>query len=77
MSVVVDGGDEAEIVAAHIEDGDGPPALNLYLVGVRKHTAGFDEILPSPCEHQTSPIVQWPACLGEADGIMAQGASFD
>jgi hypothetical protein len=42
----VDGRDQAEIFTAYIEDGDGLAALDLYLIGVRKHPASFDEILP-------------------------------
>lgn len=51
LSIVVDGGDEAEIVAANIEDGDDLPAPYFHLVGVGKHAAGFDKTLPLAGEH--------------------------
>jgi len=57
-SVVVDGGDEAEVVTAHIEDGDELPALHFHLVGVGKHAAGFDKILPSAGKGDLSNAVK-------------------
>ena len=77
LSVVVDGGDEAEIVTAHIEDGDGPSALYLYLIGVRKHAAGFDEILPRTGQHQPRPIVERSVGLGKPGSVVSQGGAFD
>ena len=77
LSVVVDGGDKAEIVAAHIEDGDRPPTFYFHLIGVRKHAAGFDEALPSAGDHQPSPVVQGPVGLREPRCVVVQGASFN
>ncbi len=77
LSVVVDGGDEAEIVATHIEDGDRPSTLHFHLIGVRKHAAGFDEALPFAGDHQPSPVVQGPVGFREPGCVVAQGASFD
>ena len=77
LSVVVDGGDKAEIVAAHIEDGDRPPTLHFHLIGVRKHATGFDEILPFAGKHQPGPVVQRSVGLGEPGRVVVQGASFN
>ena len=76
-SVVVDGGDEAEVVTAHIEDGDDLPALHFHLVGVGKHAAGFDGTLPRAGKHQSGPVVQRTIGLGEPGSVVAQGASFN
>ena len=77
LSVVVDGGDKTEIVAAHIEDGDRPPTFHFHLIGVRKHAAGFDEALPSAGDHQPSPVFQGPVGLREPECVVVQGASFN
>ncbi len=77
MSVVVNGGDEAEITTAYIEDGDGPAAFDLRLIGVGKHSSRFDEAPPRAGEKQTSPIVQRSAGLGKPGGVVAQDAAFD
>ena len=57
LSIIVDGSDQAEIIAAPIEDGDRPPALHFHLIGVGKHAAGFDKILPLAGKHQPGPVV--------------------
>ena len=77
LSVVVDGCDEAEIVAAHIEDGNRSPAFHFHLIGVRKHAAGFDETLPFAGEHQPGPVVQRSVGLREPGSVVAQCASFN
>ena len=77
LPVIMDGGDQPEIIAADIEDGDGFPAFHLHLVGVGEHPASFDEILPGPGEHEAGPVLQRPDRLGKAPGIKAEGGSFD
>lgn len=77
LAVVVDGRNQAEIIAAHVEDGDRFAAFHLRLIGVGKHPAGFDEILPRAGEHQPGPIVQGTAGLGKPGGVVAQGESLD
>ena len=77
LSVVVDGCDEAEIVAAHIEDGNRSPAFHFHLIGVRKHAAGFDETLPLAGKHQSGPVVQRSIGPGKPGSVVAQGASFN
>jgi len=77
LSVVVNGGDEAEIITAYIEDGDGPAAFDLCLISMGKNSSRFDEVPPRASEHQTSPIVQGTAGLGKLGGVVAQGAAFD
>lgn len=77
LPVVVDGGDEAEVVPAHIEDGDDLSALHFPLVGVGEHAAGFDQILPLAGKHQPGPVVQRAVGLGKPGSVNAQGASFN
>lgn len=77
LAIVVNGGNEAEVVAVYVKNGDGFPTLNLHLVGVGEGFSGFDEVFPRGGKRESRPITQWFGGFRKALGIFTQGDSFD
>ena len=63
LPVIVDGGDESEIVG-DIENGDGASAFDGHLVGVEKGLACLGKILPASGSRSPIPMIEWCTCFG-------------
>src|SRR5258706_16461698 len=62
--VVVDSGDKAIIVAADVEDGNGPAALHGRRIGGWEHPAQLLDAAPIVLFHQFQPSAKRGTCFG-------------
>lgn len=72
-AVVVQHGNESVAIAAHVEDGDRPAALDDHLIGVREHATEGREMGERMPLNESLPDGQSPVGVGKAPRPLAEG----